>query len=101
MDISQSGLCSNPPIPPTKTSEALRQDLQSVHAQLDAMRKEWQEEKRRLLGEKAVLEDAANRMKIEVHSVKEEAKRAVETARLSSQSRVDRREVCKWFEVRL
>lgn len=89
VDISHSGLPSNPPTPPTKTSEALRLDLRSVNAQLDAMKKQWQDEKRQLLGEKAVLQDAANRMNIEVRNAKDEARRAAEAERAGRRSRVD------------
>ncbi|KAF9240597.1 hypothetical protein BU15DRAFT_61277 [Melanogaster broomeanus] len=65
LDISHSSLPSNPPTPLTKTSEALRLELQNVNAQLDSMQKQWRDEKRQLLGEKAVLQDAASRMNIE------------------------------------
>ncbi|KAG1734078.1 uncharacterized protein EDB91DRAFT_620776 [Suillus paluster] len=90
LDISHSGLPSNPPTPPTKTSEALRLDLQAVNKELDTMKQRWEEEKRHLLGEKAVLQDAANRMHVEVRSAKDEAKRAAEASR---RSRADSREV--------
>lgn len=88
--MSHSGLLSNPPTPPTKTSEALRLDLHAVNKKLDTMKQRWEEEKRHLLGEKAVLEDAADRMNMEVRSAKEEAKRATEASR---RSRADTREV--------
>jgi len=93
MDISQSGLPSNPPTPPTKSSEALRLDLQSVNAELDAMKKEWQAEKRRALSEKAVLEDAASRMKIEARSAKEETKRIMEAEKANRGRKADNQEV--------
>lgn len=92
LDVSHSGLPSNPPTPPTKTSDALRLDLQVVNQQLDAMKLRWDNEKRQLLGEKAVLQDAANRMNMEVRSAKDEAKRATEAGR---RSRVDTREIEK------
>lgn len=58
LDVSRSGLPSNPPTPPTKTSDALRLDLRAVNQQLDSMKQRWEDEKRQLLGEKAVLQDA-------------------------------------------
>ncbi|KAG2345767.1 hypothetical protein BDR05DRAFT_960035 [Suillus weaverae] len=92
LDVSHSGLPSNPPTPPTKTSEALRLDLHAVNKELDTMKQRWEEEKRHLLGERAVLQDAANRMNMEVRSAKDEAKRAAEASR---RSRADTREVEK------
>ncbi|KAH7890884.1 hypothetical protein F5I97DRAFT_1839637 [Phlebopus sp. FC_14] len=89
MDISYSGLPSNPPTPPTKTSDALRLDLQTVNAQLDAMKKQWQDEKRQLLGEKAVLQDAANRMNMEIQNAKEEARKATAAERANRRSGPD------------
>jgi predicted nucleic acid-binding Zn-ribbon protein len=89
LDISHSCLPSNPPTPPTKTSEALRLELRNVNAQLDVMKKQWQDEKRQLLGEKAVLQDAANRMNNEVRNAKDEARRATEAERASRRSRAD------------
>lgn len=93
MDISHSGLLS----PPTKTSETLRLDLENVNAELSVMKKEWRAEKRRLLNDKAILEDAANRMKIEAHNAKEETKRAVEAERVSQKRKADNQEVCLWI----
>ncbi|KAG2137784.1 hypothetical protein BD769DRAFT_1384914 [Suillus cothurnatus] len=90
LDVSHSGLPSNPPTPPTKTSEALRLDLHAVNKELDTMKQRWEEEKRHLLGEKAVLQDAANRMNMEIRNAKDEAKRATEASR---RSRADTREV--------
>ena len=80
---------ANPPTPLIKTSEALRLELQNVNAQLDTMKNQWQDEKRQLLGEKAVLQDAANRMNIEVRNAKQEARKAVEAERESRRSRAD------------
>ncbi|KAH7922630.1 hypothetical protein BV22DRAFT_645250 [Leucogyrophana mollusca] len=88
-DISHSGLASNPPTPPTRTSEALRVDLQSVNRQLSSMKKQWDDEKRQLLGEKAVLQDAANRMNLEVRNAKDEVKKIVETEKATRRSRAD------------
>lgn len=81
MDMSQSELPSNLSSPATSSGEAFQVDLQNVYAQLDAMKEEWQEEKRRLLGEKAVLEDEANRIKMEARNAKEEFRRASDANR--------------------
>lgn len=93
LDVSGGDLLANPPTPLIKSSEALRQELQNVHAQLDTMKKQWQDEERQLLGEKAVLQDAANRMNIEVRNAKQEARKAVEAERESRKSRADTQEV--------
>ncbi|KAI0057426.1 hypothetical protein BV25DRAFT_1892643 [Artomyces pyxidatus] len=70
LDFSSASLLSEPPTPPSKTSEALKAELQSVNQQLTLMKKQWQEEKRQLLGDKAVLQDAANRLNLQVQSVR-------------------------------
>ncbi|KAG6334363.1 hypothetical protein ID866_4724 [Astraeus odoratus] len=92
INTSYNDLPSNPPTPPTKSSEAFRHDLQSMNAQLDKMKREWQEEKRRLLGEQAILEDAANRMKLEARTAKEETKKAIEAERAHRKSRAENQE---------
>jgi hypothetical protein len=51
------------------------------------MQKEWKKEKRQLLGEKAVLEDAANRLNAQVRDAKEEVKRITETGRAGEKMR--------------
>lgn len=70
MNISVDRRPAEPPTPPTRTSEALRMDLQEVNANLDSMKQTWEAEKRRLLGEKAVLQDAANRLNIQAQDAK-------------------------------
>ncbi|KAJ7066450.1 hypothetical protein C8F01DRAFT_1365974 [Mycena amicta] len=74
MDAFNATLPSEPPTPPTKTTDALRSDLRSVNDNLTKMKKQWEEEKDRLLGEKAVLQDAANRLNIKVRTVEDEAR---------------------------
>jgi hypothetical protein len=86
-------LPTEPPTPPTKTTEALRANLQSVNSHLAAMQKEWKEEKRRLLGEKAALEDAANRLNAQVRDAKEVARKFAETGRADEQMRTSSQEV--------
>jgi predicted nucleic acid-binding Zn-ribbon protein len=87
LEIPNESLPTEPPTPPTKTSEALRANLQSVNSHLAAMQKEWKKEKRQLLGEKAVLEDAANRLNAQVRDAKEEVKRIAETGRAGEKMR--------------
>ncbi|EGN96997.1 hypothetical protein SERLA73DRAFT_185262, partial [Serpula lacrymans var. lacrymans S7.3] len=87
-EISHSYLPSNPPTPPTKTSDALRSDLQSVNAQLSAMKKQWKEEKSQLLGENAVLQDAANRLNAQVRDAKDEVKRVAAIEKAGEKARV-------------
>jgi len=78
LDLSHVTIQSDPPTPPTKTSEALRVNLRSVNDQLDMLKKRWVDEKNQLLVEKAALQDAAKRLNVEVVTVKEEAKRVFE-----------------------
>ncbi|KAH0836767.1 hypothetical protein J3R83DRAFT_8515 [Lanmaoa asiatica] len=92
LDMSGGDLLANPPTPLIKTSEALRVELHNVNAQLDTMRKQWRDEKRQLLGEKAVLQDAANRMNIEVRNAKQEVRKAVEAEREGRRSKADTQE---------
>jgi len=47
------------------------------------MKKQWEAEKKQLLGEKAVLQDAAKRLNLQIRSAKEEVK--TERARAGSQ----------------
>jgi uncharacterized protein (DUF3084 family) len=76
-------LPSEPPTPPTRTSETLRANLHSMNAHLESMKAQWEEEKGKLLGEKAALQDAAKRLNLEVRTVKHETKRITETDRAS------------------
>jgi myosin protein heavy chain len=58
---------------PAKTSESLKEELQAVNRELTSMKKTWQEERRQLLGDNAVLKDAANRLNLQMQDVKERA----------------------------
>ena len=79
MEPSADDIQTEPPTPPTKTSEALRANLQSVNSHLETMKKEWEDQKRKLIGEKAVLQDAANRLNAQVRTAKEEARKVAES----------------------
>jgi myosin protein heavy chain len=60
---------------PVKTSESLQDELQAVNRELGSMKRKWQEERQQLLGDNAVLKDAANRLDLEVQDVKERAEK--------------------------
>jgi hypothetical protein len=87
MDVSNVSLLSNPPTPPTKTSEALRSSLQAVNRQLVDMKKQWETERRQLLGEKAVLQDAAKKLNLQVRNAQAEVTRISETERVEQKAR--------------
>lgn len=74
IDPADLDLASEPPTPPTKTSERLRKDLQAVNEQLAAMKRQWDEERRKLLGENASLKDATSRLNAEVRQAKNDIK---------------------------
>lgn len=80
-------LPAEPPTPPTRTSEALRTELKEVNAQLNSMKKVWEEERRKLLGENAVLEDAAARLNAEVRDVKDELRKYADADRAGERAR--------------
>lgn len=78
----KDNLPAEPPTPPTRTSETLKANLQAVNDHLDELKHEWETEKSRLLGEKAILQDAANRLNSEIKNTKSEARKASEGARM-------------------
>ncbi|KAF5351346.1 hypothetical protein D9758_008042 [Tetrapyrgos nigripes] len=85
----EDSLPTEPPTPPTKTSEALRANLRSVNSHLEEMREEWASEKRELLGEKAVLQDAAKRLNSQIREAKSDANKATELQRAESRNQHD------------
>ncbi|KAI0255954.1 hypothetical protein BJV78DRAFT_1279159 [Lactifluus subvellereus] len=58
---------------PAKTSETLKTELQAVNRELASMKRQWREERRQLLGDNAVLKDAANRLNLQIQDAKERA----------------------------
>ena len=58
---------------PAKTSETLKDELRAVNRELGSMKNQWQEERRQLLGDNAVLKDAANRLNQQMQDVRERA----------------------------
>ncbi|KAL0954003.1 hypothetical protein HGRIS_005160 [Hohenbuehelia grisea] len=85
LGASTSSLPTEPPTPPTKTSEALRANLHAVNSDLADLRKRWAEEKHQLLGEKAVLQDATTRLNAQISNAREEARKAAQSGRASEQ----------------
>ena len=81
LDLSDMSMATDPPTPPTKTSEGLRANLRAVNAELASMKQAWEEEKRRLLGEQAALQDAASRLNAQVRTAKSEIQKLAETER--------------------
>ncbi|KAF9530371.1 hypothetical protein CPB83DRAFT_850794 [Crepidotus variabilis] len=96
VDVSADHLPTEPPTPPTRTSEALKANLQSINAHLEELKNGWETEKKKLLGEKAVLEDAATRLNNQIKTSRAEAKkavdgnRAVERAKTNVQTELDK-----------
>ncbi|KAJ6619906.1 hypothetical protein B0H10DRAFT_2024000 [Mycena sp. CBHHK59/15] len=88
LDAFNASLPSEPPTPPTRTSEALRADLHSVNTHLAKMKKQWEQEKQKLTAEKAVLQNAANRLNSQVHTAEEEARMVAETKKAGEKLRV-------------
>lgn len=80
-------MLTEPPTPPTRTSEALRKNVQSLNTHLDTLKVQWEDEKRQLLGEKAVLQDAANRLTAEVKDARAEVRRVAENEKAGERSR--------------
>lgn len=70
-----------PPTPPTRTSEKLRADLQAVTEQLANMKRQWDEERRKLLGENASLKDVTNKLNAEVRQAKSDMRRFADSER--------------------
>ncbi|KAH9927002.1 uncharacterized protein B0H18DRAFT_306413 [Fomitopsis serialis] len=87
LEESHMSLISEPPTPPTRTSEALRTQVQHINAQLASMKQQWENEKSQLLGENAVLQDAANRLNTEVRDTKRELKRLADTGKAGESAR--------------
>ncbi|KIY44938.1 hypothetical protein FISHEDRAFT_67199 [Fistulina hepatica ATCC 64428] len=73
-DISRSGLPTEPPTPPTRTADTLRADVRSLNNNLARMKKQWDEERTKLMGEKAALQDAAKIFNIQAER---DAKKAI------------------------
>ncbi|KAH9951077.1 hypothetical protein B0H21DRAFT_855438 [Amylocystis lapponica] len=87
-EASDMSIVTDPPTPPTKTSEALRANLRAVNTELVSMKKAWEDEKRRLLGENANLQDAAHQLDAQVRTAKDEIRKLAETERANERARI-------------
>lgn len=58
------------------------------------MKKEWEDERRELVGEKAVLQDAANKLNVQVRNAKEEVRKVAESERVGEKTRAGIQGVC-------
>jgi hypothetical protein len=85
LDASRDYDISGPPVSSNRTTEILRQDLETVNKELAELKSLWKEEKKNFVSEKAVLQDAANRLSAQV---KEEARRLAETERKGEKKRL-------------
>jgi predicted nucleic acid-binding Zn-ribbon protein len=79
---------------PSRTGETLRAELLSVNCQLENLKKQWEDEKCQLIGEKAALRDTAERLDARVKRAQEEARRAVESGRARDKARASVEGVC-------
>ena len=52
------------------------------------MKEQWEREKKRLLGEKALLQDTAHKLNLQVRSARDEAKRSAESGKAAQTARV-------------
>lgn len=90
-------LPAEPPTPPTKTSEKLRTDLRAVNRQLALMQDQWEDERRKLAGENAVLQDATKRLNAEVRNAKSELQRHMEWEKSGERDKATMQSVCGRF----
>jgi hypothetical protein len=58
---------------PAKTPESLKEEVKAVNRELTLMKKEWHEERRKLLGDNAVLKDVANLLNLQMQDAQEQA----------------------------
>jgi len=52
------------------------------------MKEQWEREKKRLLREKAILQDTAHKLNLQVRSAQDEAKRCAESGKAAQKARV-------------
>ncbi|KAF9479579.1 hypothetical protein BDN70DRAFT_878644 [Pholiota conissans] len=88
-DFSKDLLPSEPPTPPTRTSEALKANLESVNKHLDELKHQWEKEKQQLIGEKAALESTTSRLTGQVKLTKEEARKAAESGKAGERAKAN------------
>lgn len=98
--LSESSMSLEPPTPPTRTSEKLKADLEAVNSQLSSMKKQWEQERRRLVGDNAALQDATTRLNVEVRQAKSEIQRYAETERAHEKAKAGMQGVSDDLNVR-
>ena len=52
------------------------------------MKEQWEREKKQLLGEKALLQDTAHKLNLQVQSAQDEAKRSAESGKVAQKARI-------------
>lgn len=67
--------------------------LQSVNNHLESLKHEWDDDKRRLLGEKAILQDAAHRLNAEIGAARKEVKEAMKAEQVANQAKTGHEQV--------
>lgn len=82
-------MATEPPTPPTRTTEALRSNLRTVNSQLASMKRDWEQERQQLVNDKAVLQDVANHLKDKIRSAAEEAANAKQSEKNGQAQRND------------
>ena len=87
--LADDTLPSEPPTPPTRTSEKLRADLDAVNSQLASMKQQWDQERRKLLGDNAALQDATSRLNAEVRQAKTDIQRYAESEHTNEKVKAD------------
>ncbi|KAM6497248.1 hypothetical protein JOM56_007721 [Amanita muscaria] len=87
LETFKDNLPDEPETPPTRTSEGLRTELRSVNSQLENLKKQWEDERRQLVGENVALQDAADRLNAKIRNAQEEARRAYESGRVGEKAK--------------
>ena len=52
------------------------------------MKEQWEREKKQLLGEKAILQDTAHKLNLQIRSAQDEAKRSAESGKVAQKARI-------------
>ncbi|KIY70545.1 hypothetical protein CYLTODRAFT_391816 [Cylindrobasidium torrendii FP15055 ss-10] len=86
---SRSMMASEPPTPPTRTSDALKSDLRSVNDHLATLKKDWERERQKLINEKGALEDMANKLNDKIRAFSTDAAKASQKEKADSALRSD------------
>ncbi|VDB90659.1 unnamed protein product [Peniophora sp. CBMAI 1063] len=71
--VDQSSMLSVVSDAPSRSPETLKAELRAVNKELTLMKKQWLDEKRQLMGDKAVLQDAASKLNSQMREVERRA----------------------------